>query len=56
MQAKKFKWNTHNKGNKKKNSSPVQDELHFSYKVADSTELTEEQAQRLSVLHRLLEE
>jgi len=41
---------------KRKDSSPVQDELHFSYKVADSTELTEEQAQRLSVLHHLLGE
>jgi hypothetical protein len=41
---------------KRKDNSPVQDELHFSYKVADSTELTEEQAQRLSVLHHLLGE
>lgn len=41
---------------KRKDSSPVQDELHFSYKVADSTGLTEEQVQRFSVLHHLLRE
>lgn len=41
---------------KRKYSSPVQDELHFSYKVADSTELTKERQQRLSVLHHLLEQ
>jgi hypothetical protein len=41
---------------KRKDSSPVQDELHFSYKVADPTDLTEEQVQRFSVLHHHLGE
>ena len=36
--------------------SPVQDELHFSYKGAGSTELTEVQVQKLSVLHHLLQQ
>jgi hypothetical protein len=40
----------------RKNCSPVQDELHFSYKGAGSTELIAEQVQKLSVLHPLLQQ
>jgi hypothetical protein len=39
----------------KTNFKPVQDELHFSYKVADSRELKVEQAQKLSAVPHLLQ-